>query len=279
MVDNENFYIQPISIPHVPYVFYIIVVHGIGEQKLNSTVTPVINRLAEVRQQQNHPKIDIRDYIRQNIVSLGMVTAQTGHPYMKEGRLTFANSQPWAEFANIRSDAKIEGNFEARPSRSGDNIRFVELFWADILNESFTISGQDLRAWSDTLLGRVAGRATEDEQWMLRILEQLRSTLLFLSNILTWQSPAFRQLIFDKFLGDVQMYGENPLVRAKSVARFHNLFEKLERKHYEREGSNPRKPQYIIVAHSLGSLLAADALIYGHLKAHLTAEDLPRPLF
>lgn len=256
--------------PKVERVYYVIVVHGIGEQKLNSTLTPVINRFAEVRQQQAHsdesPKAS-----PSNMVTLGMVTSQTGAPYISDGKITFAEAQPWAEFKNIRSDGKILGRFDAKPGTDGDNIRFVEVYWADILNDNFALSGETLSVWSQAVLDRVACSELQKETWIFKILEQLRITLLFFYRMLSIQGRNIKQLVFDKFLGDVQIYGENPRVRAKAVARFHNLLEKLEQQHFERETQLGKKrlPRFIIIAHSLGSVLALDALVYGHLRQGL----------
>ncbi len=262
------------SVPQGP-VYYVIVVHGIGEQRFNSTLTPVINRFAQVRLKQAQPK---RESFR-DVVSLGMVTGQMGYPSKKPGGTTFCGNRAWAEFENIRSDGRKINTFEGLPSDSGENIRFVELYWADILNEGFEQSGQGLEAWTNAILGRFENRQKPEDNWFIQVLDQVRITLIFLSRMLQIQAPGIRRLIFDKFLGDVQIYGENAQVRAKAIARFHNLMEKIERQHYEQEGkTSKRPPRYIIIGHSLGSVLALDALVYAHMRRRISRDSLPPAL-
>ena len=213
-------------------VYYVVVVHGIGEQKLNSTVTPVINRFAHVLSRANYPKTAEKDI--KDLVSLGMVTSQTGHPRKAGEYLTFSQEQPWAEFDNIRADGKMYDKFEAKPSTNGQNIRFTEMYWADILNENFEISGQPVATWAETLIARLENRNMIHERWVLMLLRQLHATLMLLYKLLVFQAPGIRRLIFDSFLGDVQVYGENPWVRGQAVGRFHNLFEKIEAYHQKR---------------------------------------------
>ncbi len=247
-----------ISLP----IYYVIVIHGIGEQKLNSTVTPVINRFAEVR---NQPAVNGQTSEPfKDLVSWGMVSAQTGHPRKKDGQLTFSRSSPWAEFDNIRIDGQAKERFQALPATSGENIRFVELYWADILNENYDLVGQDIATWAPTLMARLENRKQEQDLWLYKLLEQLQATLLFLDKILAWQAPGVKKLVFEKFLGDVQIYGESPWVRGQAVGRFHNLMDKLQRHHQQR---NPQQEaRYMILSHSLGTVLALDALAYGHCK-------------
>ncbi|MEO1653533.1 MAG: hypothetical protein AAFU64_08315, partial [Bacteroidota bacterium] len=246
-------------------VFYVIVVHGIGEQKLNSTVTPVINRFAEVIKRVCLPqKEKVKD-----LIPLGMVTAQTGHPRKKDD-LTFLQEQPWAEFENIRADGTICAPFEPEVGTSGENIRFVEMYWADILNDNFEMSGQDVLQWSKTLINRMENRDREDETWLLEFLKQVNALALLFYRLLSLRAPGVKQLIFQHFLGDVQIYGENPWVRGQACARFHNLMHKISQFHQQR---NPDKEaQYIILAHSLGSVLALDALALAHYKKEILEE-------
>ncbi|MDX2301697.1 MAG: hypothetical protein NW226_02805 [Microscillaceae bacterium] len=252
------------------YIYYVVVVHGIGEQKLNSTVTPVINRFAQVLSRANYPSLSDKDI--KDLVSLGMVTSQTGHPRKAGDYLTFSQEQPWAEFENIRPDGNMTDKFDAKPSTSGENIRFTEMYWADILNENFEISGQPVDTWAETLIARLENRKMMHERWVLMLLRQLHATLLLLYKLLILQAPGIRRLIFDRFLGDVQIYGENPWVRGQAVGRFHNLLEKIESYHKKR---NPEaESKYIIISHSLGTVLSMDALFYAHCKKAIYMREL-----
>ncbi|MFQ5481377.1 MAG: hypothetical protein ACE5ER_01360, partial [Nitrospinaceae bacterium] len=76
---------------------YIVVVHGIGEQRKNETILNVVNRFAEARQ-------DLSEKEMKNILTLGRATGQTGkdlknfpcrYPVEKH------NFTPWAEFKGI----------------------------------------------------------------------------------------------------------------------------------------------------------------------------------
>ncbi|MGB0524091.1 MAG: tripartite tricarboxylate transporter TctB family protein [Flammeovirgaceae bacterium] len=264
------------------YINYVIVLHGIGDQRANETVLPVINRFAEVRQNASKPQ-------KREVVTLGMITSQTGKPRMINGKTSFSGCFPWAEFDNIpQSPYKNLPPFLGEPSFMGENIRFVDMHWADIMEREFKFVGQKTGVWAKSLLGRLevktqdrAGnfRGSKEEAWVLPILYQLEETLIFLDNLLSFKFPFIDDLIFNKFLGDVQLYGEYQQIRGKAVRRFHNLMEKIEREHIKQHcpDSNEHfrylnayedvhiKPRYIILSHSLGTVLAMDALLYGHL--------------
>lgn len=248
-------------------VYYVIVVHGIGEQKLNSTVTPVINRFAEVIKRVCIPQKEKA----KDLIPLGMVTAQTGNP-RKLDDLTFFHEQPWAEFENIRADGVYATPFEPTAGTSGENIRFTEMYWADILNDNFKISGQDVLLWSETLINRLENRNKDDETWLLEFLKQVNALALLFYRLLSLRTPGVKELVFQSFLGDVQIYGENPWVRGQACARFHNLMNKISDHHQEK---NPDKEaQYIILSHSLGTVLALDTLGLAHYKKEILAPEV-----
>jgi hypothetical protein len=138
---------------------YVIVVHGIGEQRPNETVLPVINRFAEVRQRQRMPK-------NCEVVSLGMVSSQSGKPEKKDGMTDYTNCQAWIEFKNIPAvdDNKVSF-FLGDPSFSGDNIRFVDMNWADIMSNDFGEVGQPTELWADTLLDRLEMKEIRDKKF------------------------------------------------------------------------------------------------------------------
>jgi hypothetical protein len=271
------------QIPHpVKHINYVIVVHGIGDQRPNETVLPVINRFAEVRQHADRPT-------RREVVTLGMITSQTGKPQHIDGEVLFHDCKPWAEFRNIPQEP--HGNlppFLGDPSFLGENIRFVDMYWADIMEEEFGEVGQKVGVWAKSLVGRLEAKAksaidgtfrgSKEEAWILPILYQLEETLIFLDNLLSSKFPFVEELVFNKFLGDVQLYGEYQQIRGRAVRRFHELFEKIEREHIRQfcPDSTPHdryfnadeqldiKPRYTIVAHSLGTVMAMDALLFGH---------------
>ncbi|HUP42455.1 MAG TPA: hypothetical protein VM599_04530, partial [Thermoanaerobaculia bacterium] len=80
--------------------------------------------------------------------------------------------------------------------------------------------------------------------------------------------------VFVSYLGDVQLYGEYLHLRGRAVRRFHRLMSHIEREHWKMERervargeiprSEMREPRYTVLAHSLGTVLAMDALLYAH---------------
>ena len=71
-------------------VTYVVVVHGMGEQRKNETVIKVVNRFAEARR--GAKAKDNRD-----VLTLGQATGQTGLSNVPP------TGQPWMEFEGIRS--------------------------------------------------------------------------------------------------------------------------------------------------------------------------------
>ena len=71
-----------------------------------------------------------------------------------------------------------------------------------------------------------------------------------------------KELVFVKYLGDVQVYGEYDRCRGLAVRRFHERMAKIEAEHNRRDPQ--RNPRYVIIAHSLGSIMSFDALLYAH---------------
>ncbi len=95
----------------------------------------------------------------------------------------------------------------------------------------------------------------------------LADTLILLEFVMKFRFKELENLIFAKFLGDVQQYGEYRRCRGRAVRRFHEVMEKIEAAHNKRESqpdSKGRKARYVIIAHSLGSIMSFDALLYAH---------------
>lgn len=77
-----------------PMVTYVVVVHGIGEQRKNETAIAVVNRFAEARR-------DASEDDQRDVLTLGAVSRQTGTT-MDPGCLA-RDEQPWMEFEGIPS--------------------------------------------------------------------------------------------------------------------------------------------------------------------------------
>ncbi len=273
---------------NVKHVHYVIVVHGIGEQRPNETVLAVINRFAEAR------KADFEGsgFPKPNgFVTMGKVAAQVGTKPLDNGHYRFTGTSPWAQFEGIpvKKGADV-GNFNAVQSGGTDDIRFVDMWWADILNDYFDVSGQDIKTWTDGVVSRLKNSGTFDDRktWVMKVLQQVQETALFAQTVSGLPGVKARGAfdnIMHKFVGDIQIYGENRSVRGRAVRRFHNLMEKIHNHHLEMhkiknydatiQDVNQRYkdaagvsyiPKYNIIAHSLGTVMAMDAIMYAHIK-------------
>lgn len=234
---------------------YVITVHGIGDQRSNETALDVINRLAEVR----------RGFARSqksDPLTLGMLSGQTKNINRKTGR-----PRPWIEFEGIPclpANGKLPP-FLGRPStsNSGDNIRFVDVYWADIMRSQFPEVGEDVPAWSLSLIERLRNHP-KCPRWVLRLLTILREAVLLVHIIVLLKFPSLAVKIFNDFLGDVQLYGEYGPCRGQGVRRFHDIMAAVQATHNleQEEREEPKEARYTIVAHSLGTIMSLDALLY-----------------
>ena len=246
------------------YVTYVVVVHGIGEQRKNETVINVVNRFAEARR--GAEADDNRD-----VLTLGQASGQTDLPKLP------VTKQPWIEFHGIPSDpnaAPGRGVFLGERSSTGDNLRFVDLCWSDVMQESIGHVGQDVRVWAKGLLGRLLRKHEDAETannssaqvplWIRRVLYLLADTLLLVRFAMNFRFKEMKDLVFVKFLGDAQLYGEYSRCRGRAVRRFHEMMAKIEFEHgaREQERTRPRIARYVVIAHSLGSIMSFDALLY-----------------
>jgi hypothetical protein len=260
------------------FIDYVIVVHGIGEQRPNETVLPVINRFAEIRQ-------NAKDMVKKQVVSLGMVTSQSGKPVKIGNRVSFGGCTPWSEYKYIpkRKPEKPLPPFFGEPARDGSNIRFVDMYWADIMQSHFNDVGQPVKRWGESLIGRLERKEAtsgmdESASWVLPVLYNLEETFSLMHTAAYFKVPFMSEKIFNDYLGDIQLYGEYSAVRGEAVKRFHELFEKIESHHkkihqtdddyFQAQTQKTIRPRYTIIAHSLGSLMAMEGIMYGHYKYH-----------
>ncbi len=364
---------------------YIIVVHGIGDQRKNETVLSVVNRFAEARRD-----LDPKDL--SEILTLGRATGQTGTDEAnficrippKKNLFT-----PWMEFEGIPQNS-AEGdpldNIKSQPflgdaSKNGENLRFVDMCWADILKGNWISVGQPVEIWANGLLGRIQRKSVfinwrknvlqwkqrlannepfpkeeitsalnvsrqlkyfiinfnkekpdlkidslvlelknisndlsnenpSDKDtadvfsrlikllgdisveinhsyplsnlvpvpfWVLKTLENLANTLVFLRKVMSFRVKKLEEMVFNQFLGDVQLYGEFPRIRGKAARRFHRLMAQIEQTHEKLERGLPDKqktcPKYTVIAHSLGTVMSLDALMYATVDPILRAQS------
>ena len=252
---------------------YVIVVHGIGEQKVNETTTEVVHRFAEVRhdKQADYYKNLLPSYLS----ALSVRRGGTGHG--------------WSEFNGIPVDpdpAKGTGEFDGRPATkktAGLNFRFVDLHWAPILQRHQKRYASSVDKWAKALLERIdekKGMVPKNwiPPWAPPMLDSLVDILLPVKRLLARRYPDLVKRIFDDFLGDVHLYGDYARTRGRAVRHFHVILDEIHFRDfidwYKREGrggpSNQyQPPEYTIIAHSLGSVLSFDALVYAHARKNV----------
>ena len=232
-------------------VTYVVVVHGIGEQRKNETAIAVVNRFAEARREPHED--DQRD-----VLTLGAASRQTGTSTDTGG--LGRDELPWMEFEGIPSVASQPTlqPFMGQTSSTGKNLRFVDMCWSDVLRTAYKEAGQPVEVWAKGLLGRLlrkhesakaasaartgsdTGDATVTEAgqsvmvwakallgrflrkhesakdgspaevpfWIRRTLYLLADGLLLTRKAMRFRFKEMEDLVFAKFLGDVQIYGE-----------------------------------------------------------------------
>jgi hypothetical protein len=183
---------------------YIIVVHGIGEQRKNETLS-VVNRFAEARRGWSSNQ-------KTNILTLGRATGQTGKDnFLNPCRQPVSREPfpPWMEFEGIPKDPYItpEKPFYGERSDSGENLRFVDLCWSDIMQADWPDVGQKTEVWAKSLLGRLRKKYSGNPKhtWILLAFEKLVVTLLLIKKLMTFHIKKMEDLVFNKLLGDVQL--------------------------------------------------------------------------
>lgn len=273
------------------FVNYVIVVHGIGEQRQNETLIPVINRFAQARQEDMSAlyEDDSHSPVWQDRISLGKLASQIGRRNYNEIDDFSSQSSHWIEMKGIPSKkptSKAEHYFfdgEEDDVKNGKNVRFVDVWWADILREQNKISGEDIKPWTDAVIARLTELQFEHdrhlhgnhqqntvstEPWITLILEEIQETSLFAQKVAGLPYVNFGKQfnqILEQYVGDIQAYGENSKVRGKAVARFHKVMENLTRQHFENPLTKNKTPKFTVLAHSLGTVMTLDAIMYGHI--------------
>jgi len=249
-----------------PRRHYIIVVHGIGEQKLNETTTPLIHRFAEVRNKENDP-------VYKNLLPAHL-SAQSVH---RRGL-----GHGWSEFEGIPvapPDHKSPNNdkvFDGTPATdsSGKNFRFVDLHWSHILGEQQKDYASPTENWAEALHFRFTQTAPEGwtSPWQEKMLKHLVNTVVPAKKLLDWYRPEIAKRIFNDFLGDVHLYGDYARTRGRAVRHFHVILDEIHLRDLINWGKHRRgfgdyhPPVYTVIGHSLGSIMSFDALVYAHAK-------------
>jgi hypothetical protein len=227
-------------------VHYVIVVHGVGEQRQDETVQSAIQRFAEAR---SGTGLSVPPF------TLGMLRAQS----------------EWAGYIELdgipQNDQKPARPFVGRPSLNpGENLRFVDLHWADLMQREYPSLGEPVGKWGNAIIKRLQATDVNGQRksrWMQTVLWCALDNLRLLELLFRLRYPVAKTLIFDQFLGDVQLYGESPQLRGQAVARFHEVLGRLHESHFREFGAQC-PPAYSIIAHSLGTMMSLEALLYAH---------------
>lgn len=120
-------------------------------------------------------------------------------------------------------------------------------------------------------------------EWASRLLKMLIYTALPVKRILSFYKPLVADLIFNSFLGDVHLYGDYPRTRGQAVRRFHVIldeivirdFIKWYKVDYQRMPTY-HPPKFTVIAHSLGSIMSFDALVYSRAKEEVRKGEAQR---
>ncbi len=260
---------------------YIIVVHGMGESRYGETVLPVISRCADVvndvleieKPTSKHIKASYEKEGR-DIVTLGTFV---GASPLK------TSDQPWVEFEGLPSEIQAYKPFTgiATHDQQGKLLRFVDVWWKDLVDESEHVL-EPASQWADGLIGRIERLDVDAPAWMPQLLFKLQDVLGPMQTILKSRVPDVEKLAFNKYLGDVQIYAEYEPMRGKAVRRFHDRMQFVYEKHLASLPGDQKEaaPEFTIIAHSLGSIMSLDALMYAHhADPSATASDASKPHF
>lgn len=269
-------------------ITYIIGVHGIGEQRENESLLPIINGFARVRECQNSTKEE-KEHLKNN------KKAQKIYRPLTQGMLSSQKaSTPWVEFKGIPSIPGVcSEKFIGRPVQNGDcgeNFRFVDMHWADIMQDHFDDYGQPVETWTESLIDRLKLHNSDGSfNWIPELIESIRKGILPVKQLLTMKqrlltgsNNTLNDTIFNRFLGDAQLYGEYTVTRAEAVYRFHQRMAEVHAAHWKEmeKDDSIGNPRYVVLAHSLGTIMSFDALIYAQgkkkndPKTHLPILDL-----
>ena len=252
---------------------YIVVVHGIGEQRHNETTVEVVHRFAEVR------KGDSPDLA-------GLMPADLSSQSIRES----GGGHSWSEFRGIPVDpAGNTGIFDGtRAARTaGRNFRFVDLYWADILQDHAKAFSSPPEQWATARVKRMRSPFTRDNwlpAWAMPLLREIDASIIPIKSLMKRISPELEDLVFNRVIGDIHLYGDYARTRGQAVRRFHWMLDEIYLRDYanwcrfERKTANEpyTPPVFTILAHSLGTVLSFDALVYAFATQHIR-EGLIRP--
>lgn len=240
---------------------YIIVVHGIGEQRYNETTVEVVHRFAEARSHTGGPR-----------PLAGLMPADLSSQSIRRA----GGGYGWSEFRGIPVNPQDDtGTFDGtRAARTaGRNFRFVDLRWSDILQEHAASFSSPPEQWADSRVKRLSAPYTPPEWlpiWAMPLLKEVDASVVPSKRLMKWASPELEDLVFNRVVGDIHLYGDFARTRGQAVRRFHWVLDEICLRDYmqwccfERQRADEPyvQPVFTILAHSLGTVLSFDALTY-----------------
>lgn len=241
---------------------YFVVVHGIGEQLPHSTVLPVMECVLDV--------LTCETDAHRKVLTRGAILTT-----MKYSRNATTHDKLSVSFEEIKQRDFLGG------LEIPFDIRFAEFCWADILNDGFEEAGQSVGQWIECVIGRYQFSPDKSNTALfesnIAALHSLEKVIDVANKVLVYRKKSLASLAFGKYLGDVQAYHEYPSCRKNAIRAFHSFMAKLDKQHLELYADTPHPPQaeYIIVAHSLGSVLAMESLICATSKLTYDESSFP----
>ncbi len=276
---------------------YIVVVHGMGEQKANVTAPAVVERFAEARQRPPDGNVATKKSGKNEKASKSpdynfIIPANLSEQTVRNN----GYGHGWAEFDGIpvKKSAPSPGapdfNGTIAAGANGHNFRFVDIDWQFILRNDIDTFGSSTEEWSSALLEKLERRKEQNDPmapWALPMLRSIVNTAIPVKKMLAFKNAAITKLVFDGFLGDVHLYGDYGRTRGRAVRHFHVVLDEIMIRDFlqwywnvynqnSAQDNTPQKyeaPEFTIIAHSLGSIMSFDALVYAHIKDDIRKND------
>jgi hypothetical protein len=256
----------------LPRIHAVVTIHGMGDPRPNSTLAPVAERFAWSCGMEPSRS-------RGETLSLGMLTGRTGIQEPLDSGFAPALQLKGVRLKPFGPDENcpifpIPGLWEDH------DLYFADLFWSPVTDKAFDQTGDALEPWTKGLINRlyrkqlhVQEKPKEEKEnywWVVDSLTLLQKTLVVAEKMASLRFKKITDLVFGKYLGDVQLYGESPNIRGKAVKVFHETMAGL---HAQLRARHPNAQiEYTLLAHSLGTVLTFDALLSAMARPELLAQ-------
>jgi len=181
----------------------------------------------------------------------------------------------WSEFGGIPVDPQGDtGPFDGTRATgtAGRNFRFIDLRWSDILQEDAKKFSSPAEQWAASRIRRLSEPFTPKgwlPNWAMPLLKGIDESVMPARTLMKHLSPELEDLVFNRVIGDIHLYGDYVRTRGQAVRRFHWVLDEIYLRDYVQWCRFERKtvdepyvpPVFTILSHSLGTVLSFDALI------------------